>query len=426
MLPGRRANSARARKTRAACTPDACRVAPAAALDSPTLAPPSRLLELASELVARFDEELAEAIPAGVGIVDAHVHVGTDVDGMVGDPTELVATMDRYEIAHAFAFCLNEPDRGAAFSAPNDRTLDHAREWGDRLVPFVRLALDGDPIAEATRCIRRGARGIKLHPRAQEFALDDARLDPVFALAADERVPILLHGGHGLPPIALDLLRLVERHLDAQLIVAHAGVADMPELARCLAGRAGVWFDTATWSALDLLELFARVPAEQVLYASDYPYGQQPSALTVAVRAAACAGLGESELRALLGGGAARIAAGLPPLEPGAARAPARIVQPLAHARVHQYLSMTAPLLWTRRRDSVGALDLAIAACATDVDGGELARIRTMLETARGLWRALGAAESDADRRTVARATIQLIQLADVLAATTRPGEVAP
>mgnify|MGYP003515766983 CR=1 FL=1 len=40
-------------------------------------------------------------------------------------------------------------------------------------------------IDEAARCLDLGARGIKLHPRAQRFLLDDDRLAPVFKLAAE-------------------------------------------------------------------------------------------------------------------------------------------------------------------------------------------------------------------------------------------------
>ena len=50
-------------------------------------------------------------------------------------------------------------------------------------MPFVRLDLNETPIEEATRCLDAGARGIKLHPRAQRFDADDDRLAPVFALA---------------------------------------------------------------------------------------------------------------------------------------------------------------------------------------------------------------------------------------------------
>ena len=50
-------------------------------------------------------------------------------------------------------------------------------------------------------------------------------------LAAERRVPILIHGGRGLPPIADHLHRLAETYPDAQLIIAHGGIADMAALA---------------------------------------------------------------------------------------------------------------------------------------------------------------------------------------------------
>ena len=138
--------------------------------------------------------------------------------------------MERYGISRAFMFCMDEPDRHPGFRAPNDRTLEFAERSDGRLIPFVRLDLGEEPIEEATRCLDRGARGIKLHPRAQRFLLNDERLAPVFAIAAERRVPILIHGGRGLPPIADDLAHLVDAYPEAQLIIAHAGIADLGAL----------------------------------------------------------------------------------------------------------------------------------------------------------------------------------------------------
>ena len=84
--------------------------------------------------------------------------------------------MDRYGISRAFMFCLDEPDRHPAFRAANDRTLASRPARDGRLIPFVRLDLNEEPIEEATRCLDAGARGIKLHPRAQGFLLNDERL----------------------------------------------------------------------------------------------------------------------------------------------------------------------------------------------------------------------------------------------------------
>ena len=40
------------------------------------------------------------------------------------------------------------------------------------------------------RALERGARGIKLHPRAEQFALDHPALAPVFELADERRLPV--------------------------------------------------------------------------------------------------------------------------------------------------------------------------------------------------------------------------------------------
>jgi predicted TIM-barrel fold metal-dependent hydrolase len=347
-------------------------------------------LERAQELFAAFEAQLRAELP-DVDRFDAHVHLGNDIDGMSGRYEELESILDRFGLSRCFMFCLDEPDRHPGFRAGNDRTLAFAERSQGRMIPFVRLALDEDPIGEAERCLDRGARGIKLHPRAQKFLLDDERLAPVFAIAAERRVPILIHGGRGLPPIAEHLHRLVDAYPEAQLIIAHAGIADLSGLAGHFAGHAGVFFDTSVWSAIDLLGFFRLVPPEQILYASDYPYGSQPNSLLISLRTARAAGLTEEQIAAMLAGNANRIADGEPPLTPSRAQGVEVLEQPLPCARIHQYLSMAMPLLFIRQQDSFGALGLALN--ATHEQNGhadvQLEQIRELLVAARDLWRTL-------------------------------------
>jgi predicted TIM-barrel fold metal-dependent hydrolase len=373
----------------------------------------------AQELLATYDDELRRLLPEDADIFDAHLHLGNDIDGFSGQYEELERILDVYGVSRAFVFCMDEPDREPAFRAPNDRTLAHAERSGGRLIPFVRLDMNESPIEEAVRCLDRGARGIKLHPRAQRFALNDQRLAPVFELAADRRVPILIHGGRGLPPIADHLSRLVDAYPGAQLIIAHAGIADMAALAGCFAGRRGVFFDTAVWSPVDLLDFFHQVPPEQILYASDYPYGRQPQSLLIALRTAITAGLDEAQLRDMLAGNANRIATGGDPLEPSTPSGTDEFSQSMALARIHQYLSMATPLLWTRQQDTIGVLGLALNACY-ERDGypRELEQIKELLTTAQELWRALPEIEDEGERRASTRATFALVHLADIIAVT--------
>jgi predicted TIM-barrel fold metal-dependent hydrolase len=372
----------------------------------------------ALELSSRYDGEVRRLTPTGALVFDAHLHLGHDIDGMVGDYDQLEGVMERYGISRAFMFCLDEPDRHPAFRAANDRTLAFAARSNGRLIPFVRLDLNEQPLEEARRCFDLGARGIKLHPRAQRFTANDERLAPVFALAAERRLPILIHGGRGLPPIAQGLAALVERNPDVRLIVAHAGIADLDALATAMAGRRNVFFDTSTWSPIDLLDFYRRIPPEQVVYASDYPYGQQPSSLFIALRTASLAGYSDEQLRDMLALNAGRIADGDELPEPTKPLGVETFTQPMQLARIHQYLSMTLPLLWTRQPDTMGMLGLALNACAERNGHVEaVERIGELLAAAQDLW--LSWTElPESEQVTAGRLTMRLVHLADIEAVT--------
>jgi hypothetical protein len=232
-------------------------------------------------------------------------------------------------------------------------------------------------------------------------------------------VPILIHGGRGMPPIGDALHRLVDAYHGAQLIIAHAGIADLAGLSSHFAGHPGVFFDTSVWSPIDLLSFFRLVPPEQIVYASDYPYGGQPNSLLIALRTARAAGITEDQLVEILGGNANRIANGEQPLQPSEPQGAEVFQQPMTFARIHQYLSMAMPMLFIRQQDSFGALGLALN--ATHERNGhtqELDEIRELLEAARDLWRTLPETADEEDARVVARTTSRLIHLADVLAVT--------
>src|SRR5262245_13075833 len=371
--------------------------------------------------MAQWDDELRRELPQDADIFDAHTHLGTDIDGMVGIYDDLIRGMAKYGISRCFMFCLDEPDRHPGFRAGNNRSLAFAGRSGGKLIPFVRLDLSEDPIGEAVRCLDLGARGIKLHPRAQKFLLDDERLSPIFELAAERNVPVLIHRGRGLPPIADVLARVVHRYPTAQLIVAHAVIADLAALADRLGGKAGVFFDTSVWSPLDLLGLYRLVGPEQVVYASDYPYGQQPASLLISLRTARLAGLDEQQVRDVLAHNANAIADGEPSREPSAPKGIETFQQPMTFARIHQYLSMATPLLWTRQQDRIGVLGLALNACDDRSNGHreELDQIRELLTTAQQMWLRLPEDGDERDRMAHTRATFRLIHLADIVAVTT-------
>jgi predicted TIM-barrel fold metal-dependent hydrolase len=380
-------------------------------------------LERAQRILDDVTERALADVPEGAVLFDAHTHLGEDIDGMRGRPDEMLAMFDEVGITGSFTFCLDEPDRIPAFTAANDRTLAYAAESADRIVPFVRLDLDQDPVEEANRCLDLGAGGIKLHPRAQGFSLGDERLDAVFALAVERGVPILIHGGRGLPPIGDHLASLVDRYADVRLIIAHAGIADLGGLAGHFGHVPGVFFDTSLWSIIDLLDLMRQVAPQQILFATDYPYGRLPNALLLALRSARLAGFDEAEIRGMLGGTALAIRNGDPLPALTAPKGPRAITQSLPLARIHQYISMATPLLWMRQPDRVGGLGLALnAAHEANVDGvPDADLIRRALSVAAELWAGIGEIEDRDESERIARPARMLVHIADILAVTT-PG----
>jgi hypothetical protein len=213
----------------------------------------------------------------------------------------------------------------------------------------------------------------------------------------------------------------VDRHPGARLIIAHAGIADMAGLARRFAGVPDVYFDTSVWSAIDLLDLLHQVPPEQLVYASDYPYGRQPNSLLVTLRAARTAGCDDDAVRLILGGGALRIVRDEPQAPLTEPRGSGTFTQPLAFARIHQYLAMATPLFWLRQGDVMGALGLALNASMERNGYPEASeRIHELLATAQELWTASRGLEDETERHRVGRTAFGLVQLADVIAVTTR------
>ena len=334
--------------------------------------------------VAPFRAEIADLRPSGSRIVEAHAHLGRDEDGRSLTPDELRHMLDVDDVGHAVVFPLHDPDRRPGYSVPNDRVLAWAAESEGRFTPFARLDPGESPIAEAERCLGRGARGIKLHPRAQSFVFADGVADDIFGLAEQASVPILIHAGRGMPPIADGLADVALRYPGAPLILAHAAIADQGVLTTRLAGHPAVLYDTSCFSPFDILTLLARAPAERIVYASDPPYGRPLTGLYLVLRCAAAAGLDQQTLDLVLGGTMDRLLAGRPLAEPTAPRLSDPVTVSGRLARVAAYGSMTfGGLIAGNLEAARGPLDL-MAAAARDPEpdgvGPALERISATLE----------------------------------------------
>jgi hypothetical protein len=252
----------------------------------------------------------------GVDLLDVHTHIGSnDPDGFRCSRDELLAELELVD-ARAFVFPMHEP---GGYPAANDMVLAAAAASEGRLFAFCRLDPGDSPADELRRCLAAGARGIKLHPRAERFNLDHPHLDEVYALADERRLPILCHAGRGIPALGRHAIEVCARYPGLRLILAHAGISDLGWIWRDAPAHPNLFFDTAWWSPSDVQALFALVPPGQILMASDAPYSSPAFGAAMALRHGLQVGLPGATLREIVGGQAARLAAGKEPLDLGPA-----------------------------------------------------------------------------------------------------------
>jgi hypothetical protein len=285
--------------------------------------------------------EVDELLPRSAIVVDAHTHLGRDEDGQALDLAALLESLDEVApTARACTFPLHDPERQPAYRVPNDRVLDWATQSNGRLYPYCRLDPAEDPVSEAERCLSRGARGIKLHPRAQAFGFGDSAADSIWKVAEAANVPILIHAGRGMPRMDA-LAELALRYPDVVLVLAHAGIADQGMFASTLREHPNIVYDTSTFSVLDQVALLACVPVERIVFASDVPYGRPLGALHTALRLARLAGLDESERERLVGATMIDILEGRPLPPATAPRVPENRPTNVRLARVTAYVMMS-------------------------------------------------------------------------------------
>jgi uncharacterized protein len=320
-------------------------------------------------------ERLREEVP-GIEPLDAHTHIGfNDPDGYSCSSAELTGSLERID-ARSFVFPMHEP---GGYTAANDMVIEEAEASDGRLFPFARLDPHDDALAEAERALARGARGIKLHPRAEQFTLDHPGLQPVFALADERRLPVLVHAGRGIPALGRHSVDATGRHPGMRLILAHAGISDLAWIWRETPDHPNLYFDTSWWSPSDVQALFALVAPGQILMASDAPYGSPTWATVMSMRNALQVGLDAEQTRGVIGGQALRLVNGEDPLDLGPAPGVEKLSRDPLLDRVYSFL-MSALGQMFQGVEPTETLALVRLACDVGDDAPQAEVCRWVLE----------------------------------------------
>ena len=333
-------------------------------------------------LIEPWAQLMREQVP-GLELFDAHTHLGqNDPDGMSQTPAQLHEVLTSAGARGAFVFPMHEPE---GYPPANDMVIDAAARSAGLLTPFCRVSPhSGDAPAEAERALAAGAKGIKLHPRAEQFTLDHPAVRDLAAIADERELPILIHAGRGIPALGAHVVALAGEFPGARFILAHAGVCDLSWIWRAAAEHPNLLFDTAWWMPADLQTLFALVPPGQVLFASDAPYGHTLMSAITQMRSALQVGLSVEQIRCIGAEQSLRIAAGEPLAPAGPPVGERERASHLLLDRVAEYVMLGA--ISTMRGGEGGPEMLALARMACDVpdsidDAPVFEAIRSLLDT---------------------------------------------
>jgi uncharacterized protein len=205
-----------------------------------------------------------------------------------------------------------------------------------RLVSTVDPTLGPEAVAEQIRLWEATPElgGIKLFPGYRPFYPHDRRLDPVYEIAHQRKIPVLIHTGDTMDtqglvkysrPVEVD--EVAVRFRDVPIVLCHFGNPWIDEAAEVVYKNKNVYADTSGLLAHPSYPLFERMvglcrkrlmeailmigSTERVLYGSDWPLID----LKLALGLVTSLELPERDRAAILGGNARRLF-GLPEAGP--------------------------------------------------------------------------------------------------------------
>ena len=241
-------------------------------------------------------------------IIDFHTHIfGPDVRDrrddyarrdpafaeMYSDPKAKIATADDLlasmdaagvDVCVALGFAWRDDDD---VSRHNDYLLEAAARSKGRFVPFTTVNMASAAAeSEIARCVAAGARGLgELRPDSQGWDLNGGEGERLAAATREHGLILLVHvteeGGREYPGkrgCSLAAFReFAHRHKDLVIVGAHLGGDVYRD------GPSPVYVDTAAQPFLyrdkEAKDALAAVPADRLLFGSDYPLISQARAL---------------------------------------------------------------------------------------------------------------------------------------------------
>ena len=215
--------------------------------------------------INRIDKEIKE-----LEIWDVHSHIGKDKDGMTSSLKSWYKELNDSNVDKAVAFALNDPN-DQTFEKPNDFIFSCYKKYPKKLIPFFRINPKKEFINEFKKRIEQEFKGIKMHPRSQNFRISDEKAKNVYEMAEKFNIPILLHAGRGVTHIVEDIIKVNKEFKNLKIILGHAAFIEINN-AKKIKRKKNIYFDLSAVRFFDICDIIHNIPTERILFGSDSPY----------------------------------------------------------------------------------------------------------------------------------------------------------
>ena len=226
--------------------------------------------------------------------IDAHSHIGSwgpPFNYDIGEK-ELIALMDAWNIEKTVLI--------AAGSQENDKTLQAARAYPDRIIPVVWVdCSQGQPAYDMVEHYLRDEHfaGVKIQSLLDGYAADAPCVDPVLELCKQYKVPFFAHSGHEPFSLPWQIGLLAERHPEVPVVMLHMGHGHgiYVEATLTMAKRyPNIYLETSgTSMSRQIYNAYRDVGSDRVLFGLDAPF-HEPS---VEIQKVGACGIDEAGLR---------------------------------------------------------------------------------------------------------------------------------
>lgn len=245
-------------------------------------------------------------------IVDGHVHSFTDRNAAqkviqafnnvyeiqfdnpgTGDIDDILTNMDNAKVDYTV---LANFTTLKYIETQNLWTLDTC-EKNRSLIPLISFHPDmEDSISKLfNEYIKRGAKGVKLHPMAQGFSPNDSRMNNLYSLCQEAHIPVVFHCGR-VANARLnefsdlnEILPVIKEFKKLPVVLTHMADGNLEDCLMVSSQYENVFFDTSivvtgysqirntnepSWLDDEMvISAFEKIGIEKIVFGSDYPWG---------------------------------------------------------------------------------------------------------------------------------------------------------